>query len=1008
MSARRRLSIGGRVNRDKPLNFYYNGHKLRGYQGDTLASALLANGIDVVGRSFKYHRPRGVVGAGAEEPNAILQIGEGATTLPNQRATQVELYEGLRATNVNGWPSIHFDVMAINGFFSRMLAAGFYYKTFMWPAKKWDFYSRHIRKAAGWGTVPEGPDPHQYEHHNVHCDVLITGAGPAGLSAALAAGRAGARVIICDEQNEMGGQLLASAANIDGQLADEWLTNTLAELEKLADVTLLCRATAFGHYDANFVGILVREADHLGEHLDVGAIRQRFWRIRAKRVIHAQGAFERPLVFCNNDRPGIMTASAVSTYVNRFAVVPGQQAVIFTNNDSAYQTARDLYDAGISVRALVDTREHSESPLLDWLESSGIERLNGCVVVNTKGRKRLKQVKVMHLSTDGRRLEGAARFIDCDLLAMSGGWSPAVHLHSQAGGKNEWHEQKACFVPASSTQDVDSVGAANGTYDLAGCIQEGLAGGALAAQRCGFGDGTSTSSFAVDPREGTAITPLWRVPSEQNIERSAKQFVDFQNDTSVSDIALAVREGFRSVEHVKRYTALGFGTEQGKLGNINGMAILADFTRSTIPDTGTTTFRPAYTPVTFGAGAGRGIGGKLFEPVRKTAMHAWHERQGAEFEVVGQWHRPWYFPKTDAQGRRETLDEAVQRECLAARHDAGILDASTLGKIDIQGPDAAEFLNRIYSNAWLKLPVGGCRYGLMLGEDGMVMDDGVSARLGDNHFHMTTTTGGAAHVLNWMELWLQTEWPEMQVYLTSVTDHWSTIVVAGPQSRKIIERVCNDIDFDNERFPFMTFKEGHICGLPVRIFRISFTGELSYEINVNANFGQAIWDCVWEAGQPYNMTPYGTETMHVLRAEKGFIIVGQDTDGSMTPVDLGMQWALKKNADYLGRRSLARSDCTRKMRKQLVGLKTLDPQTVLPEGAQLVDDIHHPPPVPMIGHVTSSYYSANLGHSIAMAVVKGGHDRIGQTIKAPLVDGRVVEAEICSPIFFDPGNARQK
>lgn len=1004
----RRLAQGGRINRDKPQQFTYNGKRLQGYEGDTLASALLANGVDIIGRSFKYHRPRGIVGSGAEEPNAILQIGSGATTLPNQRATQVELYDGLNASNVNGWPSVNFDLMAITGFFSRMMAAGFYYKTFMWPVSKWGFYEHLIRKSAGWGKVPDGPDPHHYEHHNAHCDVLIAGAGPAGLCAALAAGRAGARVILCDEQSEMGGSLLGSTVTVDGHTASDWVAATLAELQTMPDVTLLSRATAFGHYDGNFVGVLVREADHLGEHLDVGSIRQRVWRVSARRVIHAQGAFERPLVFGNNDRPGIMMASAVSTYCNRYAVAPGRAAVVFTNNDSAYQAALDLHAAGVEVRALIDSRSDGAGIIANNVRAKGIPVLNGHVLVDTAGRKRVKQVKVMKLAVSGQSVLGRARKINCDLVAMSGGWSPAVHLHSQAGGRNVWDEHQACFVPGDATQQAVSAGAGNGTFDLNGCIEEGLACGAEAARLTGFDVAINPAVPEVEHIEAEPLKPLWRVPSEWSVERGPKQFVDFQNDTSAADIVLAVREGYRSVEHVKRYTALGFGTDQGKLGNINGMAILAETLGTTIPATGTTTFRPAYTPVTFGAGAGREIGPQRFDPVRVTAMHIWHQSQGAEFEVVGQWHRPWYYPQTDDSGNTEDMHTAVNRECVAARQSVGILDASTLGKIDIQGPDAAEFLNRIYSNAWLKLKPGYCRYGLMLGEDGMVMDDGVTACIADNHYHMTTTTGGAATVLGWMELWLQTEWPEMQVHFTSVTDHWATIAVAGPNSRAVLETVCEGIDFSEDNFPFMCFKHGAINGLPVRVFRISFTGELSYEINVDANYGQAIWDTVWQAGQPYNITPYGTEAMHVLRAEKGFIIVGQDTDGSVTPVDLGMQWAVKQGVDFIGKRSLSRADCVREGRKQLVGLKTRDGSVVLPEGAQLVDDLEHPVPVPMIGHVTSSYYSANLGHSIAMAVVKGGHSRMGDIVKAPLVDGRIIEAEICSPVFFDPKNERQK
>ena len=998
-----RLKTGGRINRDKLVTFNFNGKPLEGYEGDTLASALLANGVNIVGRSFKYHRPRGVIGHGAEEPNAILQIGTGCTTLPNQRATQVELYDGMLANNVNGWPSVESDLMAINGLFQRLLAAGFYYKTFMWPVSLWDTYEHHIRKSAGWGTVPEGEDPDRYEHRNAHCDVLVVGGGPAGLAAALAAGRAGARVILCDEQNELGGTLLGRRERVDDKPATRWVAEVVAELEGMDEVTLLPRGTAFGYYDHNFVGILVREADHLGEHLPAGTIRQRLWRVRARRVVLAQGAIERPLVFGNNDRPGIMLASAVSTYINRFAVRPGNKAVLFTNNDSAYQTALDLQAAGSAVVAVVDSRAGGAGAIAEAVRKAGMRILNGYAITDTKGGKRVGKVKVMKLAESGQAVVGEPEWLEVDLLAMSGGWSPAVHLHSHAGGRNVWDDAKTCFVPGETVQKCRSVGAGNGTFDLAGCLTEGLAAGADAARLSGFAEADVPALPVLDRPAENPIVPLWRVPSEKSVERGPKQFVDYQNDTSSADIKLACREGYSSIEHVKRYTALGFGTDQGKLGNINGMAILAQMLGQSIPETGTTTFRPAYTPVTLGAGAGREIGPELFDPVRKTAMHAWHQAHGAEFEIVGQWHRPWYYPKNG-----EDIHAAVNRECKAVRDSVGMLDASTLGKIDIQGPDAAAFLNRIYSNAWLKLKVGFCRYGLMLGEDGMVMDDGVTARLGENRFHMTTTTGGAANVLSWMERWLQTEWPEMKVYLTSTTDHWATIAVVGPNSRRVLEKLCADIDFAQDAFPFMTFREGTVAGVPARVFRISFTGELSFEINVSANYGQTVWDAVWEAGQEFKITPYGTETMHVLRTEKGFIIVGQDTDGSVTPSDLGMDWCVKKNADFIGKRSLARSDCVREGRKQLVGLKTMQADEILPEGAQLVNDPSLPKPVPMEGHVTSSYYSACLGYSIALALVKSGHARMGEIVHAPLADGRIIRAEITRPIFYDPENKQQQ
>ena len=996
-----RLSEGGRIDRSRKLRFTFNGQLLEGYQGDTLASALLANGVDIVGRSIKYHRPRGIVGSGAEEPNAILQIGRGASSLPNQRATQLELVDGMEARTVNGWPSVGFDLMAGLGLLSRAMAAGFYYKTFMWPASQWPLYEHMIRKSAGWGIAPGESDPHHYEHHNTHCDLLIAGAGPAGLAAALVAGKAGLRVIICDEQNEVGSSLLRSRELIDGKPATDWLDKTRTALAKMPEVTLLTRATAFGHYDHNYVGILVREGDHLPLR-EQPKIRQRLWHVRAKRVLHAQGAIERHLVFSNNDRPGIMLASAVSSYIHRFAVLPGKRAVIFTNNDSAYHTVLDIIDAGGEVALLVDSRQSLAGEIINAVRAKGVEVINGYAVVDTSGRKRVTHVRVMRMDAEGKTVRGDTRQVPCDLLAVSGGWSPAVHLHSHAGGKNRWDEDKACFVPDQDSQAAaTSIGSCNGEFGLQECLTSAMKTASELAQELGFEVARNrypkVEAFQVAP-----IEPLWRVPTVKSIERAPKQFVDLQNDMGSSDIALAVREGYRSVEHVKRYTALGFGTDQGKLGNINGMAILADLLGQSIPETGTTTFRPAYTPVTFGAGAGREIGPELFEPVRKTAMHAWHEEQGAEFENVGQWKRPWYYPQPG-----ESMDDAVKRECLATRHSVGIMDASTLGKIIIEGKDAAEFINRIYTNNWLKLGIGRARYGFMLREDGMVMDDGVTIRLDENRFFMHTTTGGAAGVLAWMEDWLQTEWPELEVFMTSVTDHWATAAVVGPNSRAVVQKLCAGVDFDAEAFPFMSSRECQVLGVDARINRISFSGELAYEVNVPANYGRAMWEALMDAGAEFDITPYGTETMHVLRAEKGFVIVGQDTDGSVTPIDLGMNWIVSKTKDFLGRRSLNRTDCLREDRKQLIGLLTDDPQQVLPEGAQLVDDPDAPIPIPMVGHVSSSYFSACLGHSIALALVKGGHSRMGEKVHAPLSDGRLISATISSPIFYDPEGARQ-
>ncbi len=1000
MSQQQRLESGGRINREGPVSFQFNGRTYQGFEGDSLASALLANGVDVVARSWKYHRPRGVIGHGAEEPNALVQWGTGAETVPNARATQVELFDGLLAASVNCWPSVDFDLWSLTSRFARLLPAGFYYKTFMWPRSFWHKYESVIRRASGFGVSPREPDPDDYVKRNTHCDVLVVGAGPAGLAAALSAARAGARVILADEQSEFGGNLLGSSEEIDGASGAAWAAGVIAELAETDGVRLLARTTVTGYYDHNFLVACERLTDHLPKGKRKGP-RERLWRIRAKQVVIAAGAFERPLVFSNNDRPGIMQASSVSTYVNRYAVRPGKRAIVFTNNDSAYRTALDLKAAGVVVAAVVDPRGEPKGELPQRVRDAGIEIIGGSVVVDTHGKKRVSGVDVMALSGTGDAVQGSVRHIECDLVAMSGGWSPTIHLHSQSGAKVRYDDTLACFVPDQSVQAERSAGAANGTFALTACLKEGAQAGAAAARAAGVGAATPIPAPTTEELVEQPIQALWLVPGRLPAGRAPKQFVDFQNDVGAADILLAAREGYHSVEHVKRYTAMGFGTDQGKLGNINGLAILAQALGNDIPSTGTTTFRPNYTPITFGTVAGVERG-DLFEPVRKTALHEWHEENGAEFEDVGQWKRPWYYPKPG-----ESLHDAVNRECLATRNSVGIMDASTLGKIEIHGPDAAEFLNRIYTNGWLKLGIDRARYGFMLGEDGMVLDDGVTVRLAEDRFYMHTTTGGAARVLSWMERWLQTEWPELKVYMTSVTDHWVTAAVVGPNSRKVVSAVCDGIDFSAEAFPFMSSREGTAAGVPCRVNRISFSGELAYEVNVRADYGRHLWEALMAAGRSYDITPYGTETMHVLRAEKGFVIVGQETDGSVTPIDLGMDWIVSKQKDFIGRRSLSRPDSVRTDRKQLVGLLTDDPKAVLPEGGQIVNDPRAPKPVPMEGHVTSSYFSATLGHSIALALVKGGHTRHGDKVHVPLADGRVLGATITKPVFYDPEGARQ-
>ena len=972
---------------------------MQGFAGDTLASALLAAGVRVVGRSFKYGRPRGIVGAGAEEPNAIVGVGSVPHRVPNLRATEVPLYDGLEATSTGtGLGKRGF------GSFARLLPTGFYYKTFMASVPMWQWAERLLRHHAGLGRVAaeSGADPRRvYDKQNHHCDVLVVGGGPAGLAAALQAAHAGARVILADEQAEFGGSLLHLEACIDGESAAAWAGAAVAALRTNPAVVLLPRSTVFGYHDHNFLTVLERRVDRPG----TAAERQRLHRIRAQETVLATGAVERPLVFAGNDLPGVMLASAVSVYVNRYAVAPGERLLLATTNDNAYRAALDWQRAGREVVAVLDARPAPSGALPEAARAVGIAVWPGHGLMEARGgADGVRRALAAPLSADSNTLAGPPRGFECDLVATSGGWSPAIHLASQAGAKPVWDDAAAAFLPGGPRQSSRSAGAANGAWSLAACLREGAEAGAAAAAAAGFGNGEPVDSpVATDEPPEAPPGTLSLVPHRRPPSRAPCQFVDFQLDVTAADIELAAREGFTSVEHVKRYTALGFGTDQGKLGNVNGIAVLAKALGQGIAETGTTMFRPAYTPVAFGAVAGLDVG-DLFDPERRTPMHDWHLRHGAEWENVGRWLRPWYYPRPG-----ETMQQAVRRECLAVRRGVGLLDASTLGKVDIQGPDAAEFLHRIYTGAFRRLGIRRCRYGLMLREDGTIFDDGVTARLGERHYLMHTTTGSAEAVFAWLELWRQTEWPQLNVHFVSVTDHWATAALAGPAARKVLAAAGTDIDLSAEAFPFMQVREGRVAGLPARVFRISFSGEISFEVNVPAQHGEHLWAALMAAGEPFGITPYGTETMHVLRAEKGYLIVGQDTDGSMTPDDMGLGWAVRegKPFGFLGDRSLALADHRRPDRLQLVGLAIQDGETVLPEGAQLVEE-PTTGPAPMAGHVTSSYFSPILGRPIALAMLAGGRARAGETVHAPLADGRIVAAKVVDPVFYDPQGERQR
>jgi len=991
-----RTASGGRVDRTRPLRFTFDGEVFEGLQGDTLASALLANGVHLVGRSFKYHRPRGILTAGSEEPNALVAVRrDAARYTPNLRATQAELYDGLCAESQNRWPSLGFDLGRANDLLSPLIPSGFYYKTFMWPRSAWAaLYEPLIRGAAGLGRAPTLPDPDRYANLYAHCDVLVVGAGPAGLAAALSAADGGARVILCDEQAEPGGSLLSDPQpQIDGLAAGDWLERTVAALAQHPRVRLLPRTTAFGYFPHNLIGLNERLTDHLVEPKP-GQARERLWQVRAREVVLATGAIEQPLVFPGNDRPGIMLAGAVQTYLNRYGVRAGSRAVVVTASDSAYRAALDLHAAGAHVAGIADLRGSADGVLPQAARSAGIEILTTATVLGTRGNLRVSGIELE--ATDARGLV-QRRTLSCDLVLMSAGFTPSVHLFSQSRGRLQWNDAAWAFVPASSAERERSAGACRGVNSLAAALADGVIAGAAAAKASGH-DGVAHHFEVTGDDAGTDVSPA-ALPQAPACTGS-KAFVDWQNDVTANDLALAAREGFRSIEHVKRYTTVGMATDQGKTSNLNALGIVAGRLGKSIPEVGLTTFRMPYTPVSFGSFAGMARG-DLFDPVRTTPMHEWASAANAVFEDVGLWKRARYFPHAG-----EDMHAAVARECQAVRNACGIFDASTLGKIAVVGPDAAEFLNRLYVNNWSNLAVGRARYGILLREDGFIYDDGVVARTAADRFHVTTTTGGAARVLAMMEDYRQTEWPELEVWLTSTTEQWAVIAVQGPLARRVLQPLVAGIDISSGALPHMGVAHGSLCGVPMMLFRVSFSGELGYEINVPADCGRAVWEAVHAAGVAHGITPYGTETMHVLRAEKGYVIVGQDTDGTVTPDDAGLAWAIGRNKpDFVGKRSLERAAMKDPHRKQLVGLRTLDPGTVLEEGAQVVEWARQTPPMKLSGHVTSSYYSAALGHSIALAMVSAGRSRHGQTLFVPMPGGDIA-VEVTSPVFYDSDGAR--
>ena len=949
MNAPFRTSGGGRIDRSVTHTFTFGGRELTGHAGDTLASALLSHGIHQISTSIKLGRPRGIAAAWAEDTGSLVQIEEPFPD-PMLLATTIELFDGLVARGIPGQ-----------------------------------------------GRLAEIADSAQYDAKHAHADLLVVGAGPAGLAAALTAARTGARVVLVDEQSEAGGALLGSTDAINGTPALDWVAAAVTELATYPDVLHLQRTTAFGHYDDGFVLALERRTDHLGGEAPAALSRQRVWRIRARHVLVAAGAHERPVVFTDNDRPGIMLAHGARAFLHRYGVKVGEQAVVFTTNDSAYAAAIDLHDAGVRVNAIVDARAEAPQACNTECDRRGIPVRTGSVITGTRGTERITHAMVSPHADHDQQLP-----LSCDVLLVSGGWNPAVHLFSQARGALRYDESLGAFVPGEQLPGVSVAGSANGVFNLAGCLRDGQQAGAAAVGELGLPPAAPLQVVTEDDGESSQSLVLWRVP---DVAHEDTQFVDVQRDATVADLARAVRAGMRSIEHIKRYTTIGTAHDQGKTSGVIASGITAELLGSPVENLGTTTFRPPYTPVAFAALAGRSRG-RLFDPERVTAMHDWHVTRGAEFEDVGQWKRPRFYPLPG-----EDMETAVLRECAAARASVGILDGSTLGKIDVQGPDTGALLDMVYTNMMSTLKVGMVRYGVMCGVDGMVIDDGTVMRLAEDRFQVFTTTGGAAHILDWMEEWLQTEWPHLKVRLTSVTEQWATFPVVGPKSRAVVGAVFPDVDVSNDAFPFMAWRDTHLDGVPVRIARVSFSGELAFEVNVKGWHAPAVWDRLIAAGEKFDITPYGTETMHVLRAEKGYPIIGQDTDGTITPQDLGMDWAVsKKKPDFIGKRSFTRAENLNPMRKQFVGLLPLDRETVLPEGAQIIDQVDGgvlpPPPVPMLGHVTSSYRSAELGRPFGLALVKGGRSRIGDTLHVP-VDGTLVAVEVTGTVLVDPEGARR-
>ena len=995
MSQPFRLNKEGLINRNKKISFTFNGKKLFGYEGDTIASALIANGIHLVGRSFKYHRPRGFFGAGVEEPNAKLQVEFNGHSEPNVNATEMELVEGLSATSQNCWPSVNFDVGAINNFLKMFFPAGFYYKTFMWPKSFWyKIYEPFIRKAAGLGVASIEKDKERYEHKFEYCDLLVTGSGPSGLASAYAAAKNGAKVILAEDKPRFGGTLLTDDVSIDNLSGKDWAEKIITELKSMPNVTVKNRSQVFGYYDHNMLVMFERVSDHL-EKKSKFIPRQRLWYIRAKETILSTGSIERPIVFGNNDTPGIFLSAAAKEYMKVYGVLVGKKPLIFTNNDSAYETALEFKKNNVEP-IILDTREEHSSELIDEAKSKGIDIRFSHGVIVANGYKKVKSAKIGKLNKDKNSFE-KIETVDCDCICVSGFWTPSVHLASQSGNKLKYEEKIDAFIPDKKKQHETSVGAANGSFTLEESLKHGFENGSNLSAKI-TETKTEISIPNVNEKKYGAHDKFWCMPLPKN--ENPKRFVDFQNDVSVSDIEIALREGYRSIEHVKRYTTLGMATDQGRTSNLNGLQLVSNIENKIVPEVGHTTFRPPFTPITIGTIVGREVGME-YMPTRKTPMHEWHEKNNAVFVDAGAWKRPRYYK----QGN-ETLFEASKREAKNVRENVGICDVTTLGKIDIKGPDAAEFLNRVYTNAWMKLPVGKARYGLMLREDGIVMDDGTTTRISENHYHMTTTTAQAANVLSHLEYYLQIVWPELNVNVVSTTEQWAGAAIAGPKSRDMLSKLYPDLDVSNDALPFMGYKEAEFFGVPSRIFRISFSGELAYEINVKSDHGMFMWEKMMEVGKEFGNQPYGTEALSTLRIEMGHV-AGPELDGRTIPSDVSLNGLVSKKKDFIGKNSLGREAFNVESRQKIVGLIPIDRKSSIPEGSHIVQDQNAKLPNPKLGHVSSSCWSVENNNPFSLAIMKDGKNMIGKKFFAvsPLKN-KSIEVEVISSHYVDPEGKR--